>query len=94
MPPELPGKDSPAWEDKWRDDSPRYPRCAKCGGQIGSPEEDEDHEIGNEAAYYLDGPGPEPPPVPVRVFRDHPKLAGKKQEMAFHVECATKVGIV
>lgn len=86
------------WEKKWLDVSEQYPLCAKCDVRIGSPEEDEDREMQDEAAYYLPGPVELPPALPIRVWRDHPDperaSRGEKQEMAFHVECAKAAGIL
>lgn len=90
-----PGLDSPTWEDKWRDDSPAYPPCAKCGKQIGSPEDDEAAEWAEEAQDFLDTRDKE---LPMRMWRDHPdpkkRAAGEKQEIAFHVDCAREVGLI
>lgn len=73
------------FEDKWRDDSPDFPVCAHCDAQIGSAEED-------EVVYYMGGTGGREQAF--RIFRPHPEEKGQQQELAFHVDCAKKRGLL
>lgn len=85
-------------DNKWSDESQEHPVCALCGVQIGGLKcrlcdgsgtfEFTNNNDGQDfdSCGPCDGTGVEQA-VPVRVWRDHPTKPGKKQEMAFHLEC-------
>lgn len=79
---EIPKAKLVKYEDKWRDDSPDYPVCAYCSKKIGSEEEEEQADETYE------------PEIPLRIWREKPGKPGQKQELCFHIACASEDSLI